>query len=85
MFTFIDHVDELLRKNVVTFAYVVFIVVGAEQVVAGKLDYTELLTSVPLAIATAGVALARAHAALKPQVVVPEVAPKKRSRSKAKK
>lgn len=53
---FLNHV---LDQHVVTIAYLVFVFVGAEQVIAGKLDYSNLLSSEALGIATGGVAIAR--------------------------
>lgn len=43
-----------------TALYLAFIAVGAEQVIAGKLEYADFLRSTPMAIATAALILARA-------------------------
>lgn len=60
-----ERLDQLLSKNILSFLYIVFIAAGAEQLIAGKLTYTDFFHNVPLAVATGLVAVGRGLAAYK--------------------
>lgn len=60
-----DLINHILDAHVVTIGYLLFMAVGVEQVIAGKLTYESFLHSTPAALATAGVAIARGLAVYK--------------------